>query len=141
MNQILLTKNKYYKKKYLLIFQFTISIIIVSAIIYFLFNYFYKIKKQEYLSKELTNNYNLSLLYSNIEINDEKSNNNNIFVDIRVHMTQPVILAKSLNWRAFTGFGMNYVNGYTILSKLCSYANVCPPSLDYFKNLVMEVTK
>ena len=71
----------------------------------------------------------------------EFSNKDNIFVDIRVHMTQPVILAKSLNWKAFTGFGMNYVNGYTILSKLCSYANVCPPSLDYFKSLVMEVTK
>ena len=84
MNQILLTKNKYYKKKYLLIFQFTISIIIVSTIIYFLFNYFYKIKKQEYLSKELTNNYNLSLLYSNIEMNDEKSNNNNIFATIEI---------------------------------------------------------
>ena len=84
MNQILLTKNKYYKKKYLLIFQFTISIIIVSAIIYFLFNYFYKIKKQEYLSKGLTNNYNLSLLYSNIEMNDEKSNNNNIFGTIEI---------------------------------------------------------
>ena len=84
MNQILLTKNKYYKKKYLLIFQFTISIIIVSTIIYFLFNYFYKIKKQEYLSKELTNNYNLSLLYSNIEMNDEKSNNNNIFGTIEI---------------------------------------------------------
>ena len=84
MNQILLTKNKYYKKKYLLIFQFTISIIIVSTIIYFLFNYFYKIKKQEHLSKELTNNYNLSLLYSNIEMNDEKSNNNNIFGTIEI---------------------------------------------------------
>ena len=69
------------------------------------------------------------------------SNSNNIFVDIRVHLTQPVILAKSLNWKAFTGFGMNYINGYTIFSKLCSYANVCPPSLDYFKNLVLKVTK
>ena len=75
MNQILTTKNKIYKKKYLLIFQLIISIIVIIAIIYFISLHFYNISKQEEISNQIMNNYNLSKLYTSISKNYIKNNN------------------------------------------------------------------
>ena len=85
MIQILTTKNKYYKKKYLFITQLILSIIIISIILYFIFDYFYKIYKQEQISKQITSNYNLSNLYSTT--NTQKSENplnNTLFGNIEI---------------------------------------------------------
>lgn len=76
MNQILVTKSKIHKKKYLLIFQLIISIIVIIATIYFIFFHFYNISKQEKLSNQIMNNYNLSKLYTNIS-DDSIENKNN----------------------------------------------------------------
>ena len=85
MIQILITKNKYYKKKYLFVTQLIFSIIIISIIIYFIFNYFYKIYKQEEVSKQITNNYNLSNLYSTINTNkNENPLDNTLFGNIEI---------------------------------------------------------
>ena len=89
MIQILITKNKYYKKKNLFIIQLVISIIIVFTIIYFICTYFYKIKEEEKISKQLTNNYNLSRLYSNIETENTEDNNvSQIFGTIEIPKIQ-----------------------------------------------------
>lgn len=95
MIQILLTKNKYYKKKHLFIIQLIISIIILFVIIYFICNYFYKIKKQEEISKQLTSNYNLSLLYADIESTNtdqdellENTDGSNLFGTIEIPKIQ-----------------------------------------------------
>lgn len=80
MNQILVTKNEIHKKRHFLIFQLVISIIVVMAIIYFISLHFYNIYKQEKLSNQIMNNYNLSKLYSNISNNsseDENTKNSN----------------------------------------------------------------
>lgn len=89
MIQILITKNKYYKKRNLFIIQLVISIIIVFTIIYFICTYFYKIKEEEKISKQLTNNYNLSRLYSNIETENTEDNNvSQIFGTIEIPKIQ-----------------------------------------------------
>ena len=75
MIQILITKNKYYKRKYLFIIQLFLSIIILFTIIYFIFNYFHKIKIQEDFSKQLTTNYSLSQLYNNYKTDQQDDNN------------------------------------------------------------------
>ena len=75
MIQILITKNKYYKRKYLFIIQLCLSIIILFTIIYFIFNYFHKIKIQEDFSKQLTTNYSLSQLYNNYKTDQQDDNN------------------------------------------------------------------
>ena len=97
MNQILTTKNKIYKKKYLLIFQLIISIIVIIAIIYFISLHFYKISKQEEISNQIMNNYNLSKLYTSISKNYIKNNNednqNGIFCVIeipKINLSYPV---------------------------------------------------
>ena len=89
MIQILITKNKYYKKRNLFIIQLVISIIIVFTIIYFICTYFYKIKEEEKILKQLTNNYNLSRLYSNIETENTEDNNvSQIFGTIEIPKIQ-----------------------------------------------------
>ena len=75
MIQILITKNKYYKRKYLFIIQLFLSIIILFTIIYFIFNYFHKIKIQEDFSKQLTTNYSLSQLYNNYKTDQQDDDN------------------------------------------------------------------
>ena len=84
MIQILITKKDYYKKKYLFIILLFISITIVFTIIFFICNYFYKIKQQEKISKQLTSNYNLSHLYSNIETEKKEDTSNKIFGTIEI---------------------------------------------------------
>lgn len=71
MIQILMTKNKYYKKKFLFILQLIFSLLIVGTLIFFTFNYLHKISIQQKFTKQLTNNYNLSKLYTSI--NDSNS--------------------------------------------------------------------
>ena len=88
MIQILITKKKYYEKKNLFITQLIISIIIVFTIIYFICSYFYKIKEEEKISKQLTNNYNLSRLYTNAETENIENNNNQIFGTIEIPKIQ-----------------------------------------------------
>lgn len=89
MIQILITKNKYYKKKNIFIVQLIVSLIVLFVIIYFICNYFYKIKEQEKISNQLTSNYNLSHLYSNINAdNEEKNVNKKIFGTIEIPKIQ-----------------------------------------------------
>lgn len=97
MNQILVTKNEIHKKKYVLIFQLVISIIVIIAIIYFISLHFYNISKQEKLSNQIMNNYNLSKLYTNISNdsfeNDNNGNSNDLFSIIeipRIGLSYPV---------------------------------------------------
>ena len=73
MNQILVTKNEIHKKKYFLIFQLVISIIVIIAIIYFISLHFYNISKQEKISNQIMNNYNLSKLYTSISSDSIKN--------------------------------------------------------------------
>ncbi len=97
MNQILVTKNEIHKKKYVLIFQLVISIIVIIAIIYFISLHFYNISKQEKLSNQIMNNYNLSKLYTNISNDsfedDNNGNSNDLFgiIEIpRIGLSYPV---------------------------------------------------
>ena len=88
MNQILVTKNEIHKKKYFLIFQLVISIIVIIAIIYFISLHFYNISKQEKISNQIMNNYNLSKLYTSISSdsikNSDDDNPNGIFCTIEI---------------------------------------------------------
>lgn len=88
MIQILITKKKYYEKKNLFITQLIISIIIVFTIIYFICSYFYKIKEEEKFSKQLTNNYNLSHLYTSTKTENIENNNSQIFGTIEIPKIQ-----------------------------------------------------
>lgn len=97
MNQILVTRNEIYRKKHFFIFQLIISIIVVLAIIYFIFHHFYNISKQEKLSNQIMNNYSLSRLYANISNNSLESenaeNSNELFgiIEIpKINLSYPV---------------------------------------------------
>ena len=97
MNQILVTKNEIHKKRHFLIFQLIISIIVIIAIIYFVSLHFYNISKQEKISNQIMNNYNLSKLYTNIpstSIKDNANDNpNGIFCTIeipKINLSYPV---------------------------------------------------
>lgn len=85
MIQILLTKNKYYKKKYWFIIQLIFSIAIISIIIYFILHHFYKIYIQEKISKQIASNYSLYNLYSGVKYDDKKNaSENDIFGTIEI---------------------------------------------------------
>lgn len=97
MNQILVTKNEIHNKKHFLIFQLVISIIVIMAIIYFISLHFYNISKQEKISNQIMNNYNLSKLYTDISTNSiensDDDNPNGIFCTIeipKINLSYPV---------------------------------------------------
>ena len=97
MNQILVTKNEIHKKRHFLIFQLIISIIVIIAIIYFVSLHFYNISKQEKISNQIMNNYNLSKLYTSISDNsienNDKVNPNGVFCTIeipKINLSYPV---------------------------------------------------
>lgn len=85
MNQILnyyeieendLYKNKQIKKK-LFTLQFSISILLILATIIIYIFYLYNINSKENISKKLTDNYNISKLYSN----SQNYNSINTYID------------------------------------------------------------
>ena len=70
MNQILNYNNLYKDteiKKNLFILQFSISILLIFITIIIYFFHLYNIYSKEDISKKLTNNYNISKLYSNTQ--------------------------------------------------------------------------
>lgn len=68
-------------------------------------------------------------------------NMNNIFVDLRPQINIEVVnLAKKLGWDAYTGFGMNARNDYTLLKKISELINIKIPSFEEFKKLVEEAS-
>ncbi len=73
MNQILNTKlfQKKESNKKFFKFQFIFSIIIVFILVLFIIYYFISINKKEKLSNNLTGNYNIYKLYSNLSENNE----------------------------------------------------------------------
>ena len=86
MNQILCTKIKN-KHKTFFKFQFIISIIILIILISFIFYYMLYLQKQEKLSTNLIGNYNIYQLYSNYSepnIGDNISSENEIFGIIEI---------------------------------------------------------
>lgn len=67
--------NKISLKKFFKI-QFAISIIIIISTISFSIYYFYSLKNKEKISKDLIGNYNIYKLYTNVEKDDEITQNN-----------------------------------------------------------------
>lgn len=67
----------------------------------------------------------------------EHSSHKNIFVDLRPHLEIEIVkTAQALGWQAYTGFGMNARNDYTLLSKICELACLNQPSFTDFQKLV-----
>lgn len=65
----------------------------------------------------------------------------NIFVDLRPQLNIDIVeTAKNLGWNAYTGYGMNARNDYTLLSKICITTNIKPPSFEEFQKLVKEAS-
>lgn len=86
MNQILCTKMKN-KNKNFLKFQFTISVIVLIILIGFIFYHIFSLQKKEKFSSSLIGNYNIYKLYSNYSednITDDKSLENEIFGIIEI---------------------------------------------------------
>jgi len=65
----------------------------------------------------------------------------NIFVDLRPHLNIDIVEeAKKLGWKAYTGYGMNARNDYSLLTKICEIIDVTPPSFQKFKELVAKAS-
>lgn len=78
---------------------------------------------------------------SAIEFLQKYKNMNNIFVDLRPQINIEIVnLAKKLGWDAYTGFGMNARNDYTLLKKISELINIKIPSFEEFKKLVEEAS-
>lgn len=78
---------------------------------------------------------------SAVEFLKKYKNMNNIFVDLRPQINIEIVnLAKNLGWDAYTGFGMNARNDYTLLKKISELINIKIPSFEEFKKLVEEAS-
>lgn len=78
---------------------------------------------------------------SAVEFLQKYKNMNNIFVDLRPQINIEIVnLAKKLGWDAYTGFGMNARNDYTLLKKISELINIKIPSFEEFKRLVEEAS-
>ncbi len=78
---------------------------------------------------------------SAVEFLQKYKNMNNIFVDLRPQINIEIVnLAKKLGWNAYTGFGMNARNDYTLLKKISELINIKIPSFEEFKKLVEEAS-
>lgn len=78
---------------------------------------------------------------SAVEFLQKYKNMNNIFVDLRPQINIEIVnLAKNLGWDAYTGFGMNARNDYTLLKKISELINIKIPSFEEFKKLVEEAS-
>lgn len=78
---------------------------------------------------------------SAVEFLQKYKNMNNIFVDLRPQINIEIVnLAKKLGWDAYTGFGMNARNDYTLLKKISELINIKIPSFEEFKKLVEEAS-
>lgn len=76
-----------------------------------------------------------------VEFLQKYKNMNNIFVDLRPQINIEIVnLAKKLGWNAYTGFGMNARNDYTLLKKISELINIKIPSFEEFKKLVEEAS-
>jgi hypothetical protein len=64
---------------------------------------------------------------------------NFIFVDLRPQLQLEIVeRANDLGWRAYTGYGMNARNDYTLLSKIAQFLKWELPSFTVFKQLVAK---
>lgn len=62
---------------------------------------------------------------------------NNIFVDLRPQLNIDIVnKAKEQGWKAYTGFGMNARNDYTLLEKIKEITNINIPTFIEFAKLV-----
>lgn len=78
---------------------------------------------------------------SAVEFLQKYKNMNNIFVDLRPQINIEIVnLAKKLGWDAYTGFGMNARNDYTLLKEISELINIKIPSFEEFKKLVEEAS-
>lgn len=78
---------------------------------------------------------------SAVEFLKKYKNMNNIFVDLRPQINIEIVnLAKKFGWDAYTGFGMNARNDYTLLKKISELINIKIPSFEEFKKLVEEAS-
>jgi len=66
---------------------------------------------------------------------------NFIFVDMRPQLDIPTVnSAKELGWQAYTGFGMNARNDYSLLSEITHALEISTPTFTEFKNLVAQAS-
>lgn len=68
---------------------------------------------------------------------EEYSSSKNIFVDLRPQLDIEIVeYAKAKLWKAYTGFGMNSRNDYSLLELIKEYSGITIPSFKDFKRLV-----
>ncbi len=75
------------------------------------------------------------------QVLSDYQNNNYIFVDIRPQLDIPIAnSAKNLGWQAYTGFGMNARNDYSLLSEITHALEITLPPFSEFKDLVAQAS-
>ena len=68
-------------------------------------------------------------------------NTSSIFIDLRPHLNiESVELAKKLNWNAYTGYGMNARNDYSLLQEILNKINLSSITFEKFKELVKNAS-
>lgn len=68
---------------------------------------------------------------------EEYSSSKNIFVDLRPQLDIEIVeYAKTKFWKAYTGFGMNSRNDYSLLELIKKYSGITIPSFKEFERLV-----
>ncbi len=72
---------------------------------------------------------------------DEYSSIKNIFIDLRPQLNIEIVeYAKSKLWKAYTGFGMNSRNDYSLLELIKKYSDITIPTFKEFKELVKSAS-
>lgn len=69
------------------------------------------------------------------------TNKENIFIDLRPQLDIDVVnQARAIGWQAFTGYGMNARNDYTLLEKIAELTHIHIPDFTVFKELVRNAS-
>lgn len=82
MNQILYLQKLKHKYKYFFQFELVFSLMIILVCVFYLFHLIYKEKERELFSQSLVQHYNLSNLYSSINLEYEEVPNEPLIIGI-----------------------------------------------------------
>lgn len=64
-----------------------------------------------------------------------------VFVDLRPHHQIDIVdKARKMGWKAYTGYGMNARNDYTLLTKIAESIGITPMPFNEFKELVARIS-
>ncbi len=75
------------------------------------------------------------------EMIDKYSSVKNIFIDLRPQLDIEIVeYAKTKSWKAYTGFGMNSRNDYSLLELIKKYSDITIPTFKEFKELVKSAS-